>query len=439
MGLFSRKKPKEKALSAADDRGWTRIFDWHPGAWQQDAAYNSDQSVLAFYAVFACTTLISDDIGKLRPKLERKSKGIWKELPSLDVLTKPNTYQNHIQFKQWWLLSKLIHGNTYVLKRRNARAVTALYLLDPTRVTPLIADDGQVFYRLNEDNLSGIEESQIVVPASEIIHDRYNCLYHPLVGLPPTYASATPASMGITMQANSAGFFSNASNPGGVLTAPGAIGNETAERLKTQWDANYTGDNSGKVAVLGDGLKFEPMRMTNIDAQMMEHLRWTAEVACSVMHVPAYMVGAGPMPTHNNIEALTQQYFTQCLQSHIESLELALGEGLNIESDQRIQLDLSGLFRMDTATQIETLGKAVDKALMSPDEARAQLNLPSVPGGEYPYLQQQNYSLEALSKRDANDPFATPEPPAPTEEPEIEEMTRYLASVIKEELASEPA
>jgi len=56
---------------------------------------------------------------------------------------------------------------------------------------------------------------------------------------------------------------------------------------------------------------------------------------------------------------------------------------------------------------------------MSPNEGRSKLDLKPVDGGESPYLQQQNYSLAALAKRDAQaDPFApntpnTPAAPAP--------------------------
>ena len=54
---------------------------------------------------------------------------------------------------------------------------------------------------------------------------------------------------------------------------------------------------------------------------------------------------------------------------------------------------------------------------MAPNEARAGENLRPVAGGDSPYLQQQNYSLAALAKRDTKaDPFANaskPEPAAP--------------------------
>jgi phage portal protein BeeE len=50
--------------------------------------------------------------------------------------------------------------------------------------------------------------------------------------------------------------------------------------------------------------------------------------------------------------------------------------------------------------------------MMSPNEGRAMLDLKPVEGGESPYLQQQNYSLAALAKRDAQDDPFKPNTPA---------------------------
>ena len=73
-------------------------------------------------------------------------------------------------------------------------------------------------------------------------------LYHPLVGVSPIHACGLAAVQGIRIQSNSAQVFGNGSNPGGILTAPGALSDETAKRLKAHSDSNYTGANVGKVA-----------------------------------------------------------------------------------------------------------------------------------------------------------------------------------------------
>lgn len=431
---FFRKKKALQGLSSVDDRGWTRIFDWQPGAWQQHASYDTRDSVVTYAPVFSCITLISGDIGKLRPTIEKKQKGVWVEVENdaSALLMKPNLYQNHIQFKQWWMTSKLIHGNTYALKVRSGRDIVGLYLLDPTRVTPLVSDLGEVFYRLAEDNLSGIRAGDLIVPASEIIHDRDDCLYHPLIGLPPLYACTVSGGMGLKMQSNAKAFFENGSNPGGFLTAPGSISTDTATRLKEYWESNFSGTNSGKVAVAGDGLKYEQMRMSNVDAQMLEMMKWTAESVCSVFHVPTYMAGVGALPSYNNIEALTQQYYSQCLQKRIESMEACLYDGLEIPAGYRVQMDLDGLFRMDTATQFSTLGEGVKAGILAPNEARRRLNQPPVAGGDSPYMQQQQYSLEALAQRDATNPLAVPPAPEPVlVESDDDDDLKNFAAIIK--------
>ncbi len=408
-----RVKKAAPSLSGVDDRGW-RILESFAGAWQADVSVSHDQ-VMAFHAVYSCITLIANDIGKLRAKLVEKQDGIWTETesPSFSpVLRKPNRYQNAIQFRESWVSSKLSRGNTYALKERDSRGiVVALYILDPSRVTPLVTPQGDVYYRLQSDNMSGLE-SEITVPASEIIHDRMNCLFHPLVGLSPIYACGLAATQGLAMQANSAKLFQNMSRPSGIITAPGRISQESATTLKEQWESNYSGANFGKIAVLGDNLKFEKISMTSEEAQLIDQLKWTSEVVCSTFHVPAFKIGLGAMPTYQNAEVLNQIYYSDCLQSLIEQYEACMDEGLGLGRingrDIGVELDLDGLLRMDTQTQIKTLTEAVKGSILTIDEARAKMDRKKVPGGSSIWMQQQNYSLEALAERDANSPFAAP-------------------------------
>ena len=77
---------------------------------------------------------------------------------------------------------------------------------------------------------------------------------------------------------------------------------------------------------------YTAMTMTAVDAQLIEQLKMTAETVCSCFHVPPYMIGVGPAPTYNNIEALNQHYYSQCLQVLMEEIEVLLDEGLGSRS-----------------------------------------------------------------------------------------------------------
>jgi phage portal protein BeeE len=148
-------------------------------------------------------------------------------------------------------------------------------------------------------------------------------------------------------------------------------------------------------------MKYETLGTTPSDAQMIEQLKWTAEVVCSTFHVPPYKLGIGNIPTNSNVQSLNLEYYTQALQSIIEAAELCLDEGLGIGEGAGIgtEFDTDNLLRMDSATQMEVIDKA--KNVLTLDERRLRLSAPKIKGGGTVYLQQQDHSIEAIAARDA--------------------------------------
>ena len=159
---------------------------------------------------------------------------------------------------------------------------------------------------------------------------------------------------------------------------------------------------------------------------MIEQLKWTAEVVCSTFHVPPYKLGIGNLPTNSNVQSLNVEYYSQCLQAHIESAELCLDEGLGIGEAFAIgtEFDVDNLLRMDSSTQVDVVQKA--KGVLTLDEQRRRLDVGPVNGGDTIYLQQQDHSLAAIAARDAqlidlaSSPPALPAAPAANDNAEAE-------------------
>lgn len=429
---FEIARVRAQNYSAVPSGGWSGGGGWFGiireaigGAWQSFMTIDAPKDILAFSAVYSCVTLIASDIAKLGIRLmEMDDSGISSPVlgnsPFLAVLKKPNRFQTWFKFIEQWIVSKLLYGNAYILKERDARGVVvALYVLDAQRVTPLVADDGGVYYQLSKDYLAGLTEP-ITIPAREIIHDMMVSLWHPLVGVSPIYACGMSATMGNRIQSNSTRFFQNMSRPSGMLTAPGAISDETAARLKKHFEENFSGPNIGRIAVAGDNLKYEGFgAISPIDAQLIEQLKWTVEDVARCFHVPTWKIG-DKEPVRTSVESLNQTYYSDCLQALIESAESLLDDGLSLSAPgYHTEFPLEGLMRMDTSARYTAKGLAVKDGWMAPNEARAGEGLKPVPGGATPYLQQQNYSLAALAKRDAsNDPFSAGKAlPAPAPAP----------------------
>lgn len=412
MGIYDWLRGKKSYQSVHNSgQSWNSIFVAEPysGAWQENKEITRED-MTAFYAVFACVSLISKDIGKMPVLLKKKQQGVLvdaltpKELQR--VLQKPNNYQNWQQFNEQWTQSLLLRGNTYVFKMRDVFGeLYRLVVLNPDLVTVLVDDQGNVFYQLTNDRLAQTEN--VIIPASEIIHDRINALYHPLVGLTPIMACSLASEQGISILRNSKNFFANGSKPSGVIEVPGPLDETKAQEVKTKWDANYSGANVGKTGLLSDGAKYVNISMSAIDSQLIEQLGMSARIVCTAFNVPPFKIGVTDVQGATKVSDLNEIYYSDCLQSYIEARENLLDEGLDLPSyGVEAFLDLDVLIRMDSSSKIAYFKDGISAGIFAPNEARQKLGYLPVKGGESPYLQQQNYNLEALAKRDAkDDPF----------------------------------
>lgn len=431
MGLFGYSLVSQKTLELKIKQtlnsigigSWTSmssfmrglITETSPGGWQR----NDDVSLATVFShptVFRCVGLIQSDLGKMRLMLLAEESGVNVEIDNpaySPVLRKPNHFQTRQQFIETWVNSKLVFGNTYVLKRRDQRGVViGLYVLDPSRVTILGAPDGSLFYELHTDDIASIRQS-VRVPAREMIHDRMPALFHPLFGVSPLYAAAGIALHGLNIHHTSNVFQANGAHPGGLVTYEKHIPQDAADRIKNYWQTEFGGDNAGKVAVLGDNAKYLPVEpMKAVDTQLIEQQNWIDEKICSCFGMPPHKVGVGDQPNYNNIEALNQQYWSECLQHMAEAIQTLLIEGLDARP-YLIRLDKTDLLRMDTATMVKAASEGIRAGFLAPNEARRIFfDLPPVEGGDTPYMQHQDYSLGALARRDAENPAPSgaPEP-----------------------------
>ena len=388
------------------------------GAWQMNlnAGGMPAPELVAFSAVYACTTIISGDIAKLPAQVFKIDMATGaRELQRADyyarLMREPNDYQTAADFMQLYVLSVLLQGNAYAFVRRDARGrVNEMHVLDPRTTRPYVEPEtGTVFYRVGDNLLAGLQS--VMVPERDIIHHRLPLLpAYPLVGVTPVFAAASSSAVGLHILRNSQSFFGNASRPAGVLTAPGKVSKDTADRLKEDWDNNYSGQRYGKTAVLPDGLKWEPLTITAQDAQLIEQLRWSVEDVGRVFRVPPFMLGDTAKTTYRNSEQLGRSYLTGCLSYHLETLEQRFRRAFEMPENYELRFDLSTLLRAEIDVRYAAYQTALSSAWATINEVRAQEGLGPVKGGDEPHIQMQYVPLSAAGE--------TPEPPpAPPQTP----------------------
>lgn len=431
------------------------IMEAFGGAWSRGIVTESTDNLLKFSPVYACVSRISNDISKLRPMLLGPGKGGTNveikdpRSPYMPLMRRPNAYMNWIQFLSYWMSCKLLFGNAYAIKDRDARGiVVALYPVDPRLARPMVAADGDVYYAFSGDQLARIPTGEPMLPASEVIHDRMNTFRHQLVGIPPVYAAAASGTLGMRIQANSERFFANMSRPSGHLTFPGNIDVEQQKVLKQQFEEGFSGGNLGRLLVTGGDAKYTQMTIAAEQSQLAEQLKATVEEVARAFGMPLHKIQAGAMPTYTNIAAYNQQYLDDCLSIHIEAFEALMTQEVVMKDEYSVELDLSGFMRMDPKTRAERTQILVQSGVLSPNEARLGENLPPVDGGDQPLLQQQMWQIGQLANRpppndtpappaDPTDPEDPEDPVDPEDEGDVEEQAREFLNAIAKGLEIE--
>ncbi|HBS7549513.1 TPA: phage portal protein [Klebsiella pneumoniae] len=388
------------------------IRDWYAGAWQRGEPPIRMSQPLENAAIYACISRLAGDFSMMRPELQEQRGGIWQaaNIPSSELMF-PNMFETTSQFWEHWLISLLTFGNAFIYTRSDA-----WFILNPQKVRILVANNGSgaIYYECAEDLQCGITESVILGPG-DIIHGRINAQIgiNPVLGIPPVHAAALAAELGANAKHAAENIYNNASRPSGIIKVPGAVGGDKLREIKAGFEGGYSGENRGKTAVLSDGMEFVPYESANlVDSELIAALKLSAEQVAAIFGIPGYKIGAGAYPAYAGQSQADQAYLNGTLQRYIALTEELVGRRI-CRRNQRVFFDPSPLLRLDLEKHVAVLASAVAGCLMSPNEARQQLNLPPVTGGEYPLSQQQYFSLPALAKRDTSaNPFNSATPAA---------------------------
>lgn len=417
LAFFRPEKKSAVAGSLPHVTNWVSALVKEPftGAWQRNMECGDRATLITNSAVFTCVTSIAQDIAKLPVNVMKLGKDgdsavVARNNPINRLLQRPNEYQTSYDWLVTVLTHLLLSGQAMILKRRDARGViNALHTLMPGSCSPLIMPSGEVWYRIDggANQMIGVPK-QFEVPASEVIHHRTITIFHPLIGATPILAAGLSATMGSKIAANSSRFFENMSRASGVLTTAEKVDPVVAKAIKEMWESSFKAGEFGRTAVLSQGLKWEPVTINAVDAQLIEQLRWTIEDVARVFRFPGFMLGDTSKLTYRNSEQMQRTYYSGCLQPHIEALESRLTLDLELSSNHVVEFDLDTLLRTELDVRYEAYSKGLNSGFLTINEVRAKESMPPVEGGDKPHLQSQYVPLG--SQTGVNPPAPVPVP-----------------------------
>lgn len=351
-------------------------------------------TALTHVAVMICTAILAEDVAKLPVTVYRRTaaggKEVWRDHPLAVLLARPNDWQTRFEFVEMMQAALVLRGNAYAVKLRDGRGrVMQLVPVSPDQVSLYEAPDGSVFYwvtRLGLHEMAVLSALPPMIAADDMLHLRWMAGRNSLMGLSRVQLMREAIGLGMSQEQMSARVAGSGARPGGILTTENKLGKEAREQLLAAWQAAQGGmRNSGKTAVLEQGLKWQALGMTMVDAEFMAGRQFSLEDIARGFRVPKYKVGIGD----SNGPSLVQQdqdYLNNVLSSYCERWSARLERDFDIDGVETfVAFDYSHFLKADITSRLNALRVGVISMVYTPNEARASEGLPAVEGGDTLY------------------------------------------------------
>lgn len=390
------------ALAAPEARAVGGESLWWPDAGSAGVAVTA-RTALRLSPFFAAVNVVASDTAILPLDVYQAGPGGGRrkarEHPASELLSRsPDGRTVPARWVQAWVGHALEHGNGYAeIQRKNSGRPYALHLLDPE--TTRAEDDG---------GRPGYRHSRGWLEAANVLHIA-GLGYDGLTGYHLVDLLREAIGVGLAAQGFSADYFSNGSEPNGVIETPERLGKAGRAELADGWAMRHGGPGQRhRVAVLEKGAKWNGVSTDPEKSQLLETRRYQALEAVRPTRVPPHKIGDMSESHLANIEASNLDYLQTALLWWLTGIEQECNLKLFTRAEwldgYYVEHNLKALLRADSKTRFESYGMALRDGWMSRNDVHRFENMNPIPaedGGDLYTVQAQMVPLGQAGGRPA--------------------------------------
>ena len=387
MGIFSglfksRDKPENRTAGSS--------YAFYLGGSTSGKAV-TEQTAMQMTAVYSCVRILAEAVAGLPLHLYKytdnggKEKAIDHPLYRL-LHDEPNPEMSSFVFRETLMTHLLLWGNAYAQVIRNGKGeVVALYPLMPNRMAVDRDTEGHLYYTYyrGDDEAIKNKEYAVTLAPRDVLHIP-GLGFDGLVGYSPIAMAKNAIGMAIACEEFGAKFFANGAAPSGVLEHPGTI--KDPSRVRDAWQSQFGGSsNSGKVAVLEEGMKYTPISISPEQAQFLETRKFQINEIARIFRVPPHMVGDLEKSSFSNIEQQSLEFVKYTLDPWVIRWEQSIHRALLSQDEKAVyfvKFNLEGLLRGDYQSRMNGYAIGRQNGWMSANDIRELENLDRIPAEE---------------------------------------------------------
>ncbi len=366
---------------ATSEDVWRQLYAGAPTS--AGVTVNAD-SALQASVVLACVRLIAEGMAQVPFRLMRAQGD--ERLPASDhplaplIDNGPNEWQTMPEFVEQIGLHLGLCSNAYVWKNTVRGRIVELLPWEPKYVT--VTREG---YSLRY--VISIDGSEREIPAAEMWHIR-GPSWNGYEGLEGWKLAREAIGLSLAAEAHGASTFKNGAQLGGILSTDATMTKQQRDGLRASWQEVHGGrENSGKVAVLSNGYKFQSMSATNTDAQWLDARRFQIEEICRAFRVMPIMVGySDKTATYASAEQMFIAHVVHTMGPWYRRVEASANKALLTDAEREnglyFKFFTNALLRGAVRDRGEFYRALYGIGAISPNEIRALEDMNPYAGGE---------------------------------------------------------
>ena len=357
----------------------------------------SQVTALSSSPVYTCARILCEDVAKLKPMLiQRRPDGgrdIVKNHWLARLLKRPNDWQTGFEFRLFLMLQLLLRQNAYAVIIRNAGGrPIKLIPVNSDRVAIWEAPSGDLFYRVTPLGLherAELDGQPFLIPQEDILHVRGMSL-NGLMGSALIVLGKEAIGLALAYEQQAARWMSARAKPSGALTTDKTLTKEAAKRMAAEWRDMQSGlQNVGKVLVLEQGLKYQPIAFSAVEMDFLKSPEFQLEEIARMWRVPLHMLGvAASKGSQGTVEQGASEYLNLTLSGYTTNFGEKFDLAFEIEDELGLELewDYSVLTRADMTSRVAMHARAIAGGMETQNEARLDLGYNPLPGGDKLWL-----------------------------------------------------
>ena len=359
-------------------------------SWAWTGKTISPDNAMEAPTVYACVRLISQTLARmpwqvLRNSADGASNDVTHPVWSL-LNAEANEDCTSFVMREAQISDCLLYGNSFAFINRNpAGTPIGLERLRPDLMYMMRDAANQPYYQYwtgKADEKASEEIKQRKFRPYDILH-----VVGPgadgMLGEAPIHRMRDLIGMELELQEFTSRFFANNCRPAGVLSMPGRLSAEGANRLREAFARVHSGaQGAGKVAILEEGLKYDAISTNAKDSDLDSMKKFCRQQIAAAFNVPSHRVGDNDGVSYSSAEQANAVFVQSTLAGWAARLEQEINRKLIRRGDDVVtRISFDDLLRGDMS-RFNYYAVAVTNGILTPNEIRAREGLPAVEGGE---------------------------------------------------------